>query len=90
MDSFADLWGRKRTLKPGGKVIDERAELIQFLSKKMEREPKVVGIRAAHLTLDHLYVIQSEYKDIVNRRGLEAGRKYLWAITRTTAYGAAH
>jgi len=83
MESFADLFGRMRSALPKGKVLSERAELVKWLCEKLKKEPKVIGIRVAHLSLDHLYVIQSEYKDISRRRGVEAARKFLWAITRT-------
>jgi hypothetical protein len=72
-----------RSQTPKGKVLSERAELVKWVSEKLQREPKMVGVRVAHLSLDHLYVIQSEYKDISRRRGNEAARRYLWAITRT-------
>lgn len=83
MESFADLWGKTRTILPKGRVLDERAELVKWFCNKMEREARQIGPRLAHLSVEHLYTIQSEYKDIVNRRGYVPGVKYLWAITRT-------
>ena len=72
---------------PKGKVLSERAELVKWISEKLQREPKMVGIRVAHLSLDDLYVIQSEFKDIDRRRGREAARKYLWWVTKTSKAG---
>lgn len=82
MESIGDLFGKLRLLKKG-KVLSERASLVQWFSETMERPPKIIGIRIAHLSLDQLYVIQSEYKDIKHRRGNLPAIKYLWAITKT-------
>jgi len=70
-------------MKPGGKVLDERAELIKFFAEKLEREPKVVGIRLAHYTLSDLYALKSQYIDRLNRNGKEAARKHWWWQTKT-------
>jgi len=86
MESIQDIFGRMRTLLPKGRVLSERAETIKWFSEKMQRPPKLIGIRLAHLTQDHLYSIQSEYRDISNRRGSLPALKYLWAITKTTKY----
>lgn len=84
MESLADFFGTYRLVKPGGKVLDERATLIKYFCDELKREPKVVGIRLAHYTLDQLYGLQSSYKDRLSRNGEETARKYWWAITRTT------
>jgi hypothetical protein len=84
MESIQDIFGRMRTVLPQGRVLNERAELLQWFVQKMQRSPKVIGVRLAHLTLSDLYYLQSDYKDIQRRRGTEAAVKMLWAVTRTT------
>lgn len=83
MESIGDLFGRMRTALPKGKVLNERAELIAYFSKQLEREARVVAVRLGHYSLSDLYALQSAFKDRLNRNGKETARKYWWAITRT-------
>lgn len=87
---IADLFGNYRTLKPGGKALDERAELIKFFyeqgftHKNGTRFTKAqLGIRCAHLKPDHLYRIKSEYLD-KKHRGENAGYYFMGATKTKT------
>lgn len=84
VEFIGDLFGRMRTALPKGRVLNERAELVEWFSRKMDRNPKQIAVRLAHLKLSDLYYMQSDYKDIQRRRGTEAAVKMLWAVTRTT------
>jgi hypothetical protein len=84
MESIADLFGRFRTLLPKGKVLNERAELINFFVKATGRTPQRVGVRLAHYTLSDLYALKSAYSDRLARNGAAAANKYWWWCTKTT------
>lgn len=91
MESFQDLWGRLRTGLPGGKVLDEKAELRKFFETQInmsrgKREPLAsayIGQRLAHFKLHQLYTIKSEYMDRLNRQGRATADKYWWWVTET-------
>lgn len=77
-----DLFGTYRVIK-AGVPESERATLIRFFSKKTEKEPKIIGIRLAHYSLDDLYALKSAWNDRERRQGTETARKHFWYITRT-------
>ena len=83
MESIADLFGRIRTALPGGKALDERSELVKYFSQKLERSPKIIGVRLAHYKLSDLYALKSSFNDRLKRNGREAAMKYWWWITKT-------
>lgn len=80
--AVSDLFGQYRLMKPEGKVLSERATLIKYFSDEVKREPRVIGVRLAHYTVDQLYALQSSYKDRVTRNGKETANKYFWWISR--------
>lgn len=84
MEQIGDLFGRLRSLKGNGKPLDERATLIDYFSKQVDRPAKNVGIRIAHYSLTDLYALQSMFKDRLGRNGKLAAVKHWWWITRTT------
>lgn len=88
-----DLFGTLRWLRPGtinSKPLDERAGAIKFFQDQKFKHKdgtlftgKDLGIRCGHLTIEHLYVVQSVYKDIKRREGYEKAAKYFFGITKT-------
>ena len=78
-----DLFGIERFITPKGKPMSERAGLIKYFVEELGKEPKVVGIRLAHYSLQDLYYLKSSVSDIVRRNGMTAGSKYFWWATRT-------
>lgn len=83
MESIADLWGRRRTALPLGKVLNERAELIKFFCDKVHRKPQQLGTRLAHYTLSELYALKSAFTDREKRDGIVRAQKHFWWITKT-------
>lgn len=70
--------------------MDERAGCIKFFEQeKFKHENgtvftgKDLGIRCAHLKLDHLYAIKSVYEDIKRRQGYDKASKYFMGATKT-------
>ena len=84
MESIGDLFGRLRTVLPKGRVLDERAELIQFFATKLDRTPQRIGVRLAHYSLSELYALKSSYNDRLTRNGKTTADKYWWWVTKTT------
>ncbi len=83
---ITDLFGNHRTLRAdsrGPRPLDERATLIAYFSKEIDRPAKLIGIRLAHYDLRMLYALQSAFKDRLNRNDRETARKYFWFITKT-------
>jgi hypothetical protein len=87
MESMADLFGRWRPLTAKGAVLSERASLVAYFEKEIQRAAKIIGVRLGHYSLSELYALRSQYKDRLDRDGKTAARKYWWAITRTTRTG---
>lgn len=83
MEHIADLFGRLRTALPQGKVLNERAELIQFFADAIGRPAKYIGVRLSHYSLSELYALQSAYKDRLLRDGKVTADKFWWWTTRT-------
>ena len=84
MNEILDLFGKTRFQTQTG-VLSERATLIKYFSDKLGKPPKQIAIRLGHYKrLDHLYAIQSGYKDRENRQGKETADKWWWWMTRTT------
>lgn len=80
-----DLFGTMRIVQSGGKAENERATLIRYFAEKLERTPKLMGIRLAHYDISLLYSLKSQLEDRARRDGNVPARKWLWYITRTTA-----
>ena len=66
------------------KIKSERAEVIKFFVDKIvdkkgkKYRPSFIGMKLAHLELKDLYWFQSVFRDIENRKGIEAANKYFW------------
>lgn len=83
MELIADLFGKIRTALPGGKHLDERSELVKYFAQKLERSPKIIGVRLAHYTLSDLYALKSSFNDRLQRNGKDTAHKYWWWVTKT-------
>ena len=85
MEHIADLFGNYRTIKPGGKVLDERRELVKFFCKTFDyKRPDLMGMRLAHYkTISDLYAIKSGVNDRLKRDGLVRARKWFFWVTDT-------
>ncbi len=83
--SLTDLFGNYRLLdKKKGNPLSERASLLSYFVSELKREPKVLGIRLAHYTLDAMYALKSGYADRLRRDGHTAAAKWFWYVTRTS------
>lgn len=94
MELARDLFNIERYIQPNAKPLNERAGAIKFFELEGFKHKdgslftgEDLGIRCAHLKLDHLYMIQSEYKDIKNRKGYDAAAKYFMGATKTVRVG---
>lgn len=84
-----DLFGIERFLssKKEGKAISERAGLVKYFSESMGRPAQFVGVRMAHMSLDQLYSMKSQYEDRLKRNSKETASKWWWWVTRTIKTG---
>ena len=83
--SITDLLGHTRYLSPQkGKPLDERASLIKWFSDTFNLNPVRLAIKMSHIkNIDDLYFLQSDTKDIIERKELTAARKAMYARIRT-------
>ena len=66
--SISELFGHHRLAKPTGKILDERASLLEFFVRSLPSIPTRVGMRLAHIKdIEDLYALQSQYKDRLRR-----------------------
>lgn len=80
---IVDLFGNSRFQNSKGKLLSERSALTGYFATETGKDPKVIGIRLAHYSLDQLYGLQSGYKDRLNRNNREQANKWFWWTTRT-------
>ena len=78
-----DIFNRLRTLGSKGKPLNERSELIGFFANKLNKEPKVIGIRLGRYDISELYLLKSMWNDRENRQGMTTAQKWFWWETKT-------